>query len=79
MNIFGVNDRVSWIEDGFPSANVFSKVSFENTKTPNIPIVATDFDAIPELPPTFIVGAGKDALLKSSNFFLKSSNFKAKK
>jgi acetyl esterase/lipase len=66
VNIFGVNDRVSWIEDGFPSAKLFSKVYIENTKTPNIPIVPNDFDAISNLPPTFIVGAGKDALLRSS-------------
>jgi acetyl esterase/lipase len=66
VNIYGVNDRVSWIEDGFPSAKLFSKVYFENTITPNIPVVPTDFDAIPNLPPTFIVGAGQDALLRSS-------------
>ncbi len=78
VNIFGVNDRVSWIEDGFPSAQLFSKVYFENTKTPNIPVVPTDFDAIPNLPPTFIVGAGQDALLRSSKILAEKLKFQNK-
>ena len=37
--------------------------------TPNIPIVPMDFDSIPVLPPTFVVGAGKDELLRSSRIW----------
>lgn len=66
VDIFGVNDRMSWIEDGFPSAKLFNKVYVENTTTPNIPLFPMDFERIENLPPTFIVGAGKDKLLRSS-------------
>ncbi|TAH26887.1 MAG: alpha/beta hydrolase [Cytophagales bacterium] len=69
VDLFGVNDRTSWIEDGFPSAKLFSKVYFDNTTTPEIPLVPMDFDTIPVLPPTFIVGAGKDELLRSSKIW----------
>jgi acetyl esterase/lipase len=70
VDIFGVNDRTSWVEDGFPSAKLFSKVYFNNTTTPHIPIVPMDFDTIENLPPLFIVGAGKDKLLRSSKIWL---------
>jgi acetyl esterase/lipase len=66
VDIFGVNDRMSWIEDGFPSAKLFNKVYVDNTTTPNIPLFPMDFERIENLPPTFIVGAGKDKLLRSS-------------
>lgn len=69
VDLFGVNDRTSWIEDGFPSAALFSKVYFENTTTPNIPFVPMDFDSIDVVPPTFVVGAGKDQLLRSSKIW----------
>lgn len=69
VDIFGVNDRTSWIEDGFPSAKLFAKVYVENTSTPNIPLFPMDFDSIPVLPPTFVVGAGKDQLLRSSKIW----------
>lgn len=69
VDIFGVNDRVSWVEDGFPSAKLFIKVYVQNTTTPNIPIVPMDFEHIENLPPTFIVGAGNDKLLRSSKIW----------
>lgn len=69
VDIFGVNDRVSWVEDGFPSAKLFTKVYIQNTTTPQIPMVPTDFEHIEALPPTFIVGAGNDKLLRSSKIW----------
>ena len=69
VDIFGVNDTVSWVEDGFPSAKLFNKVYAKNTITPNIPIVPMDFERIENLPPLFIVGAGKDQLLRSSKIW----------
>ena len=69
VDLFGVNDRISWVEDGFPSANLFLKVYLQNTTTPDIPIVPMDFENIENLPPTFIVGAGTDKLLRSSKIW----------
>ncbi len=62
VDIFGVNDRLSWIEDGFPSAKLFNKVYAENTTMPNIPLFPMDFEHIENLPSLFIVGAGNDKL-----------------
>lgn len=69
VDIFGVNDKSSWIEDGFPSARLFNKLYVENTATPYIPIFPMDFEQIQNLPPLFIVGAGKDKLLRSSKIW----------
>lgn len=69
IDIFGVNDKTSWVEDGFPSAKLFNKVYVDNTSTPQIPVFPMDFDSIQVLPPTFIVGAGKDQLLRSSKIW----------
>ncbi len=69
VDIYGVNDRMSWIEDGFPSARLFNKVYVENTSTPNIPLFPMDFEHIVNLPPLFIVGAGNDKLLRSSKIW----------
>lgn len=69
VDIFGVNDRISWVEDGFPSAKLFTKVYVQNTSTPNIPLFPMDFEHIQNLPPLFIVGAGNDKLLRSSKIW----------
>lgn len=69
VDIFGVNDRQTWVEDGFPSAKLFVKVYVQNTTTPQIPIVPMEFEHIENLPPTFIVGAGNDKLLRSSKIW----------
>ena len=69
VDIFGVNDRTSWMEDGFPSAKLFNKVYTENTTTPEIPMFPMDFVNIKNLPPLYIVGAGNDKLLRSSKIW----------
>ena len=68
-NCYGVNDRISWIEDGFPSAKLFSKMYFENTTDIHIPMTPMDFETITNLPATFIAGAGTDKLLRSSKIW----------
>lgn len=69
VDIYGVNDRRSWIEDGFPSAKLFTKMYVENTTSPNIPLFPMDFEHIENLPPLLIVGAGNDKLLRSSKIW----------
>lgn len=69
VDIYGVNDRSSWIEDGFSSAKLFSKMYFENSSTTDIPIFPMDVNSFVGLPPTFIVGAEKDKLLRSSEIW----------
>lgn len=74
VNIYGVNDRFSLIEDGFPSAKIFVKSyggekALDKNYVPPIPITPMDIPQIDNLPPTFIVGAGKDKLLRSSKIF----------
>ena len=78
VDIFGVNDRISWVEDGFPSAKLFTKVYVENTTTPNIPLFPMDFKHIENLHPLFVVGAGNDKLLRSSKIWAEhiSKSFK---
>lgn len=66
IDLFGVNDKTSWVEDGFPSAKLFTKVYIQNTTTPNVPM---DFESIENLSPTFIVGAGNDKLLRFSKIW----------
>jgi acetyl esterase/lipase len=74
VDLFGVNDRISWIEDGFPSAKLFMKAysgeqSLRKEFVPDIPITPMDVKTINKLPHTFIVGAGKDKLLRSSKIW----------
>lgn len=69
VDLYGVNDKITWIEDGFPSAKLFNKMYVENTTSPNIPLFPMDFKHIENLPPLFIVGAGNDKLLRSSKIW----------
>jgi acetyl esterase/lipase len=70
-NIYGINDRFSWIEDGFPGAALFLK-SYAGSEAlnphfhPKIPITPVEFTEIHDLPPTFIIGGENDPLLRSS-------------
>jgi acetyl esterase/lipase len=68
-NLYGVNDRQTWIEDGFPSAKLFTKMYLDNTDAIDIPIVPMEFEKIENLPPSFVAGAGKDKLLRSSKIW----------
>lgn len=71
LPIYGVMDRISWLEDGFPSAKLFLK-SYAGAKAhePNftspVPVTPMDVPPFEHLPPVFIAGAGNDKLLRSS-------------
>jgi len=74
VNIYGINDRITWIEDGFPSAKLFLKAyagekAIETNFVSDIPITPMDFKNFENLPPTFIIGAEKDKLLNSSKIW----------
>jgi acetyl esterase/lipase len=72
--IYAPLDRTSWIEDGFPSAKTFLKSyagehALNKNHIPRIPVTPMDIAGIETLPPTFIVGASKDKLLRSSQIY----------
>jgi acetyl esterase/lipase len=74
VDIFGVNDRITWVEDGFPGAKLFLKAyagekAGEQSFVSDIPVTPMDVGSIDNLPPAFIVGAGKDKLLRSSKIW----------
>ncbi len=74
LPIYGVMDRISLIEDGFPSAKLFvrsyagAKAVEKNFVSP-VPVTPMDVPAFEHLPPVFIVGAGNDKLLRSSKIY----------
>lgn len=72
--VYGVMDRVSLIEDGFPSAKLFVKSyaganAHEKDFISPIPVTPMDVPPFEHLPPVFIVGAGNDKLLRSSKIY----------
>jgi len=74
VSLYGVLDRMTWLEDGFPSARTFLKsyageAALSKNDTPLLPVTPMDIEQIDHLPPTFIVGAGKDKLLRSSQIY----------
>jgi acetyl esterase/lipase len=74
VDIYGVNDRITWVEDGFPGAKLFLKAyagekAGEHNFVSAIPVTPMDVESIDHLPPVFIVGAGKDKLLRSSKIW----------
>jgi acetyl esterase/lipase len=71
VNIYGVNDRFVLLEDGFPNGKALLKAygganAHEKDFVSEIPLTPMDMPPFDNLPPTFIVGAGKDKLLRSS-------------
>ncbi|MCW1970703.1 MAG: alpha/beta hydrolase [Anaerolineae bacterium] len=74
VSLYGVLDRFTFQEDGFPSAPTFLKsyageAALSKNHTPLLPVTPMDIKQIDYLPPTFIVGAGKDKLLRSSQMY----------
>ncbi|MBM3678345.1 MAG: alpha/beta hydrolase [Actinobacteria bacterium] len=70
-SLYGILDRHTWVEDGFPDARVLLEayagpsatslaVTEENAITP------MDIDRIERLPPTFLGAGTRDALARSS-------------
>lgn len=74
VNLYGVNDRFVLLEDGFPNGKTLLK-SYAGAKAHEkdfeslIPVTPMDIPSFNNLPPTFIVGAEKDKLLRSSTMY----------
>jgi acetyl esterase/lipase len=69
-SLYGVMDRFTLVEDGFPSARLFLRSyagpSALDPQPATIPITPMDLDHFAVLPRTFVVGAGNDKLARSS-------------
>jgi len=73
VSLYGVLDRLSWIEDGFPGADMMmesyaGKASFEKEVGPEIAITPMDLD-FETAPPTLLTVGTEDQLLRSSRIF----------
>lgn len=72
-SLYGVMDRFTFIEDGFPSAQLFLRSYAGPTamdpQSPAIPITPMDLDEFAVLPRTFVVGAANDKLARSSKIW----------
>lgn len=72
-SIYGVMDRTSLVEDGFPSARLFLKsyggASALPDQTPPVPITPMDIPALISKAPTFIGAGTKDKLGRSSRIY----------
>ncbi len=73
VSLYGVLDRLSWIEDGFPGAETMlesygGRAAFEAEVGPELAITPNDlsFDAAP---PTLLAAGTKDELCRSSQIF----------
>jgi acetyl esterase len=72
--VYGVHDRITWLEDGFPSAKLFLQSyagaqALQKDYKSAIAVTPMDLPDFANLPPTFVVGASKDKLLRSSQLF----------
>jgi acetyl esterase/lipase len=73
-SLYGVLDRTSWLEDGFPSARLFLKSyagagALEPGCTPEVPITPMDIPSLITKTPTFIGVGTKDKLARSSRIY----------
>ncbi|MAG32230.1 MAG: hypothetical protein CL908_15210 [Deltaproteobacteria bacterium] len=73
VSLYGVLDRLSWLEDGFPGAenmleSYAGRAAFEPAVGPELAITPMDleFEAVP---PSFICAGTKDQLCRSSRIF----------
>lgn len=70
-SLYGVMDRFTFREDGFPSARLFLEayagVNALDAKPPlALPVTPMDLGDFANLPPTFVAAASKDQLARSS-------------
>lgn len=70
-SLYGVMDRFTFREDGFPSARLFLQAyagvaALDATSTLAPPVTPMDLGPFANLPPTFIVAGSKDQLARSS-------------
>lgn len=73
-SLYGVMDRLSFIADGFPSARLFltsyaGAAALDPQRAPVLPVTPMDLGEFAILPRTFVVGAGKDKLARSSQLW----------
>lgn len=73
VSVYGVLDRLTWIEDGFPGADMMmesyaGKASFEPEVGPEIAITPMDLD-FTDAPPSLLTVGTEDPLLRSSRLF----------
>lgn len=70
-SLYGVMDRFTFREDGFPSGRLFLEAyagvaALEATAPLALPVTPMDVGPFTNLPPTFVVAASKDQLARSS-------------
>jgi len=70
-SLYGVMDRFTFIEDGFPSARLFltayaGSAALDKTQSLAIPVTPMDLGDFANLPRTFIAAGTKDKLARSS-------------
>lgn len=73
-SLYGVHDRTSWLDDGFPSARLFMKSyagerAMDASYTPPIPITPMDVTTPVTVPPTFLGVGSKDKLGRSTRLY----------
>ncbi|MBW2424196.1 MAG: alpha/beta hydrolase [Deltaproteobacteria bacterium] len=73
VSLYGVLDRLSWIEDGFPGGEVMMRsyggeAVFESTVDSTLAITPMDLD-FAEAPPALLAVGEEDPLLRSSKIF----------
>ncbi len=73
VSIYGVMDRFTWLEHGFPAARLFmtcygGAAAYEREVRPDNCFTPLDLN-FELLPPIFVVAAGKDPLCESSQVF----------
>lgn len=73
VSLYGVLDRLSWIEDGFPGAELMMRTyageaAFEPEVDAGLAITPLDLD-FAEVPPTLLAVGTEDPLLRSSRIF----------
>ncbi len=73
VSLYGVLDRLSWIEDGFPGADMMlecyaGKGAFEEEVGPELAITPMDLP-LEAVPPTLLTVGSEDPLLRSSRLF----------
>ena len=74
VSLYGVLDRISWIEDGFPIARLFLRAyagepAIDPAQSPSIPITPMDVSNVEVIPPMFLGVGTKDQLKRSSRIY----------
>ncbi|MBW2361948.1 MAG: alpha/beta hydrolase [Deltaproteobacteria bacterium] len=73
VSLYGVLDRLSWLEDGFPGAEIMlesyaGRAAFEPAVGPELAITPMDLE-FEAAPPSFLCAGTEDQLCRSSRLF----------